>query len=237
MSLEGTFVEKGKKFAKLDEYLRENLKQAGYGGIDIRKTPTETRMIIYVERPGVAIGRGGRAIQDLTDELAQELGIDNPQIDVSEIEVPEFNASVMAEHIAFLLSRGVYFRRVGYGSLRRIMDAGARGAEIVISGKLSGDYAQEERFYDGYLKKVGESASELVSTGKAVAELPAGTVGVKVKVMPPDVSLPDEFEMEEEVEETREKPADEEGFEEESQRGDLDEDEGITLEGGSDGEA
>ncbi|KXB02803.1 30S ribosomal protein S3 [candidate division MSBL1 archaeon SCGC-AAA261F19] len=209
MSIEDIFVEKGRKRARLEEFLMENLKGAGYGGADVRRTPTGTRITLYVERPGVAIGRSGRAIHDLTDELADKLGIENPQIEVSEIDTPEFNASVMAERVAFLLSRGIYFRRAGYSTLRRIMDAGARGAEIVISGKLTGNYAREERFYDGYLKKAGERASRLVSTGHAVAKLPVGTIGVKVRIMPPGISILDESgilkeELEEAVEESDE---------------------------------
>ncbi|KXB01047.1 30S ribosomal protein S3 [candidate division MSBL1 archaeon SCGC-AAA259O05] len=211
MSIEERFIEKSLDRARLEEFLEEELEEAGYGGVDIRKTPMGTRVTLFVERPGVVIGRGGRNVQALTDKLSEEFDLDDPQIEVSEIEVPEFNASIMANRVAFLLSRGVYYRRAGYGTLRRIMDAGARGAEIVTSGKLTGDFAREERFYDGYLKKAGKSASELVSTGQAVAELPAGTVGVKVRIMPPDVQLPDEIE----VKEREEIVEEEEGVEEE----------------------
>lgn len=194
MSLGEIFIGKGLHRARLEEFLESELEEAGYGGVDIRRTPMGTRVTIHAERPGVVIGRGGRNIQELTDKLAQEFDMDNPQLEVSEIDVPEFNASIMANRVAFLLTRGSYFRRVGYGTLRRIMEAGARGAEITISGKLTGDFAREERFYDGYLKKAGESASELVDTGKDVAKLPAGTVGVKVRIMPPEAQLPDDVE-------------------------------------------
>ncbi len=151
-----------------------------------------------MERPGVVIGRGGKNVQDLTDKLSEKFDLDNPQIKVNEIEIPQLNASIMAKRVAFLLTRGMYYRKVGYGTLRRIMDAGARGVEILISGKLTGDFAREERFYDGYLKKAGDSASRFVSTGQATADLPAGTVGVKVRVMPPNVQLSDEIEIQEE---------------------------------------
>lgn len=201
MSVKEYFIEKNWNRAKLEEYLEEELEEAGYGGMDIRRTPMGTRVTLHAERPGVVIGRGGKNIQDLTERLSDKFGLENPQVEVSEIEVPEFNASIMARRVAFLLTRGVYFRRVGYGTLREIMEAGARGAEIVISGKLTGDFAREERFYDGYLKKAGEYASKVVDSGKAVAELPAGTVGVKVRIMPPDVKLPDEVEVAEEAEE------------------------------------
>ncbi|KXB08488.1 30S ribosomal protein S3 [candidate division MSBL1 archaeon SCGC-AAA382M17] len=203
MSIEEVFIEKSLDRARLEEFLKEELEQAGYGGFDIRRTPMGTRVTIHVQRPGVVIGRGGRSIRDLTEKLSQDFDMDDPQVEVSEIEDPEFNASIMANRVAYLLTRGLYFRRVGYNTLRDIMEAGARGAEILISGKLTGDYAREERFYDGYLKKAGDSASKFVSVGQAVAKLPAGTVGVKVRIMPPNVKLPDEIEVdvEEEAEE------------------------------------
>lgn len=197
MSVEENFIEGNLDRARLEEFLEEELEEAGYGGVEIRKAPMGTRVTLYVQRPGVVIGRGGRNVQDLTERLDKDFDLDDPQVEVDEIETPEFNASIMANRVAFLLTKGLYFRRVGYGTLREIMDAGARGAEIVISGKLTGDFAREERFYDGYLKKAGHSASKQVSTGQAVAELPAGTVGVKVRIMPPDVRLPDEIEVRE----------------------------------------
>lgn len=193
MPVERVFIKKGLKWAELEEFLERELEKAGYGGMELRRTPTGTRISLYVERPGLVIGRKGRSIQQLTDELGQEFGIEKPQIEVLEIDVPELSAPVMAKRVAFSLSRGRYFRRVGYGTLRRIMQAGARGAEIVISGKLRGEHARFERFYDGYLKKAGEPASKLVSTGFAVAKLKAGVLGVKVRIMPPDVKLPDEI--------------------------------------------
>lgn len=213
MSVEEVFIQKGLSRARLEEFLEEELEEAGYGGMETRRTPMGTRVTIYAERPGVVIGRGGRSIQELTETLADDFGMENPQLEVEEIDVPEFNASIMANRVSFLLTRGVYFRRVGYGTLKEIMEAGARGSEIIISGKLTGDFAREERFYDGYLKKAGEAASKLVDVGQAVAELPAGTVGVKVSIMPPGTSLPDDSvegeESEEKVEEVEEESEEE----------------------------
>ncbi len=190
MSIEKIFIKKSFSRARLEEFLENELEEAGYGGSDLNRTPMGTRITIYAERPGVVIGRGGKSVRGLTDKLETEFGIENPQIEVSEVEVPEYNAKIMANRIAFLLSRGMYFRRVGYSALQRIMDAGALGVEIIISGKLTGDYAREERFYEGYLKKAGDFAERYVSDGKAVASLPAGTVGVRVKIMPPGVEIP-----------------------------------------------
>lgn len=218
MPAERVFIKQGLKRAELEEYLEKELERAGYGGVDIRRISTGTRVALYVERPGMVIGRKGRSIKQLTDDLAQKYGVDNPQVEVVEIKVPELSAPVMARRIAFALERGIHYRRVGYTTLRRIMRAGARGVEIIISGKLSGERSRTGRFYDGYLKKAGEPALKFVSYGYAVAKLKQGTIGVRVRVMPPDVHLPDEIKLAEEkveVEPVEAKPPEAEKTEDE----------------------
>ena len=222
MPAERIFIKQGLKRAELEEYLEKELERSGYGGVDIRRIPTGTRVALYVERPGMVIGRKGRSIKQLTDELAQKYGLENPQVEVVEIKVPELSAPVMAKRIAFALERGINYRRVGYTTLRRIMRAGAKGAEIVISGKLSGERSRTGRFYDGYLKKAGEPALKFVSYGFAVAKLKPGVIGVKVRIMPPDVHLPDEIRLVEEkvdVEPAEAKPPAAEEEEEEKPEG------------------
>jgi len=198
MPAERVFIKQGLKRAELEEYIEKELERAGYGGVDIKRIPTGTRVALYVERPGMVIGRKGRSIKQLTDDLAQKYKLENPQIEVVEIKVPELSGPVMAKRIAFALERGIHYRRVGYSTLRRIMRAGARGAEIVISGKLTGERSRTGRFYDGYLKKSGEPALKFVSYGFAIAKLKPGVIGVKVRIMPPDVHLPDEIKIVEE---------------------------------------
>src|ERR1051325_11683940 len=96
---------------ELDEYLAASLKDAGYGGVDIQKTPIGTRITLYVTRPGLVIGRKGSGIKDLTSKLEQRFGLNNPQISVMEIEVPELNPQIMANRIAQLVERGTAFPR------------------------------------------------------------------------------------------------------------------------------
>jgi small subunit ribosomal protein S3 len=146
-----------------------------------------------VQRPGLVIGRKGQAIRKLTTILKTRFGLDNPQVEVNELEVPELNPNVMARSIANALERGIHFRRAAYTALRRIMEAGARGAEITISGKLTGERAKTVKFVDGYLKHCGEPAMLYVKEGYAVAAPKPGVIGVKVKIMPPGTRLPDDI--------------------------------------------
>jgi small subunit ribosomal protein S3 len=195
MPVEDRFIKMGLKRMELETFLQEELGRAGYGGVDIRRIPVGTRVAIHVERPGMVIGKKGKSINILTEELEKRFGLSNPQVEVIEIKTPEFYAPIMAKRIAFALERGIRVRRVGYMMLRRIMEAGARGVEIVIGGKIAGERKKRIRFYKGYLSKTGKPAERFISEGQAFAKLKPGVIGVKVKIMPPDVPLPDNIEI------------------------------------------
>lgn len=205
MAIERRFIEENVKNAGLDEFLASTLQRAGYGGMDLKRSPLGTRIIVRIERPGLVIGRKGKSIKRLTEQVQSQFGLENPQIEVEEIRKPELNANVMATKLADSLERGVNFRRAAYGTLRRIMEAGARGVEIVIAGKITGERARSLRFASGYLKKCGTPAIEQVFDGFAVAKKKVGVFGVSVKIMPPDAVLPDEIEFIARAEEKGEK--------------------------------
>ena len=210
MSSTKHFVEDSIKKARVDEFLWKEFERAGYGGVDITRTPLGTNIVIHAMRPGIIIGRGGTTIKNLAKILEEKFDLPNPQISVAEIEVPELNARVMASRIASALQRGVHFRRAGFWALSRIMEAGAMGAEIIISGKLRTERARSEKFRDGYLPKSGEPAIKYVRTAVTHVQLKPGIFGVKVSIMPPNVKLPDQIEfLEEEVEEISEEPVEE----------------------------
>ncbi|RLG06765.1 MAG: 30S ribosomal protein S3 [Thaumarchaeota archaeon] len=181
------------KKAEIYEYLAEKLKDAGFGGVDIAFTPMGTRVTIYAMRPGRVIGPRGRTIKEISEELEKRFGVENPNVTVAEIEVPELNPQVMAYRIAQALQRGVRHRRVAFWALRRIMDAGARGVEIEISGKLTSARHRTEKFTAGIMPKSGDPALKYVKIGKASVLLKPGVYGVKVKIFPPDAPMPEEI--------------------------------------------
>lgn len=193
MSTVRQILEKRRKKTEVEEYLAEKLKDAGFGGVDIVFTPIGTRVTIYAMHPGRVIGSRGRTIKEISDVLASRFGIENPNVTVAEIEVPELNPYVMAYRIAQAIERGVRHRRVAFWALRRIMDAGARGVEIEISGKLTSARARTEKYSAGFIPKSGEYALKYVRIGKASILLKTGIYGVKVKIYPPDAPLPEEL--------------------------------------------
>jgi small subunit ribosomal protein S3 len=193
--IERIFVEEGIKKVRMDEYFRTELERAGYGGMDIKRTPMGTQITVNVEKPGMIIGKDGRRIKRLTEEIVRRQELDNPQIDVQPIAVPELNAQLMANRLAKLIERGWHFRRAGRSTLQRIMDRGALGCEITMSGKLKGPRGRMEKMVAGYIKHCGSIAEEIVEKGYAIAHKKAGVIGVRVWIVRPDSGIPDTFSM------------------------------------------
>jgi len=208
MSIVKRFITESIKKTEIDEFLQKKLERAGYGGVDLSKTPLGTHVVIYAMRPGIVIGRGGETIKDLATTLEENFKLANPQISVSEIEVPEFNAYVIASRVASALQRGVHFRRAGFWALNQVMEAGALGAEIVISGKLRTERARFEKFRAGYFPRCGDPALTYMKKAEAHVQLKPGIIGVRVKIMPPDAQFPDKIRIIQELppEEIAEKP-------------------------------
>jgi small subunit ribosomal protein S3 len=189
------FVSKAKERAEIDEFLQKKLEKAGYGGVNIAETPLGTHIVIYAMRPGLVIGRSGETIRELAKTLEEKFGVSNPQISVSEIEVPELNPYIVATRIASALERGVHFRRAGFWALNQVMEAGALGVEIIISGKLRTERARYEKFRAGYLPKCGDPAMKYMRKAEVHVQLKPGIYGVKVRIMPPDAKFPDKLEI------------------------------------------
>ena len=190
MSAVKYFIDQNSRRLKIDEFLARELNSAGYGGVEIRKMPMKTEVIIHASRPGVVIGRRGSKIRELTEILESEFGVQNVQVEVSEIENPWLNAQVMASRLARQLERGVRFRRMAYWILRRVMRAGALGCEIIVKGKLSSRRARYQKFKQATVAKTGEPADLFVDEADDIAILKPGVIGVKVRIMRPDAKLP-----------------------------------------------
>jgi small subunit ribosomal protein S3 len=195
MADEQQFIHDGIQRTKIDEFFHEELSRAGYGGMDVAKTPMGTQIQLKAEKPGMVIGKGGKNIRKITTQLEERFDLDDPQIDVQEVDEPDLNAQIVADRLANALERGWYFRKAGHTTIDRIMDSGALGAEIVLSGKVTGARSRVEKFNRGYIKHNGEPADEIVDRGTGVAVMKLGTIGVQVRIIPPNAKLPDDFEV------------------------------------------
>lgn len=178
----------------LKDYLREAIKDAGFSHAEISKTPVGTRVALHVTRPGIVIGRKGSGIRALTDKLASDFGLKNPQISVVEIEKPELAPSVMCNRMASHLERGTAFRRATMWTLKQIMEGGAMGVQITISGKLRGDRSAFEKHTQGILPRAGHHAEIVVDEDIAHVQTAMGLIGIRIRIARKERLVP-EFEM------------------------------------------
>ncbi|MCK4701974.1 30S ribosomal protein S3, partial [Candidatus Bathyarchaeota archaeon] len=137
------------------------------------------------------------AIKAASLRLETELGLPNPQITVVEVEVPEMNPQIMASRIANALERGVHFRRAIFWSLRRIMDSGAIGCEILLKGPLRSQRSRFEKVVEGYVPKSGDPALTYVRHATMHVKMKRGVLGVTVSIVPPDAKFPDKVNLDE----------------------------------------
>lgn len=185
------FISEAKSKAELDEFLREYLKDAGYSGVKVIRTPLGTSISIFVSRPGIVIGPGGRNIRELGEVLESTFGIKNPDIGVVEVENLFLEPQIVASRICDALEKGVRYRKAIRWALKRVMDSGALGVQIKVAGKLSSDRARFVKFTVGYMPSAGEPAIKNVKVATKNVLLPQGLIGVKVKILPPGMKFPD----------------------------------------------
>jgi len=183
----------------LKDYLREAIKDAGFSHAEISKTPTGTRVALHVTRPGIVIGRKGSGIRELTEKLASEFGLKNPQISVNEIEKPDLSPSVMCNRMASHLERGTAFRRATMWTIKQIMEGGAMGVQITISGKLRGDRSAFEKHTAGSLPRAGHHADVIVDEDIAHVNTKRGLIGIRIRIAIKEKLVP-EFELRKEKE-------------------------------------
>ncbi len=200
--IERKFVAQKFKEFQIQEYITQNLENVGHSHTRMVKTPLGEKIIIYASRPGLIVGRKGQNIKQLTKTLKKRFGLENPQIEISEVENPSLDAQIVAEKIVDSLEKfgSEKFKAIGHKIMAEVMRAGGLGIEIVVSGKVPSARAKSWRFYSGYLKKCGDIAIMGVRKANVQAQLKTGIVGVKVKIMPPDIKLPDDIEIVEQKE-------------------------------------
>jgi small subunit ribosomal protein S3 len=218
--IERKFVAERMKEFQIQEFVTKSLKNVGHSHTKVLRTPLGEKIIIFASRPGLVVGRKGENIKKLTTTLKKKFSLENPQIEISEVERMFLDAQIVAELIASTLERfgSQKFKGVGHKMMSDIMNSGALGVEIIISGKIPGARAKRWRFYQGYLKKCGDVVMG-VSSAYTCAQLKSGSVGIQVRIMPPDLELPDKVIFkEEQAEEKKEEPKKEEKAEEKKEK-------------------
>lgn len=186
------FIDRNVERHLVREFLLKRTERAGFGGLEFQRTPEGTKVTLHAERVGMVIGRKGKIINELQARLQNDFNLENPRLEVAEIENPALNAQVMASKIASALERGWYFRRAGHSTALNIMEAGAKGCLVVVSGKLTGSRNRTQKFQMGHIKYCGDTALQFMDVGFAVAVKKLGTIGCTVAIMRPGSKLPHE---------------------------------------------
>ncbi len=194
MSHEKIVAQHIKEF-EIQEYVKSTLKRVGYSHCKLVLTPLGEKVVIYASRPGLIVGKRGQSIKQLTNTLKKRFNLQNPQIEINEVTDPNLDPTIIAERIANSLEKfGIArFKGIGHKAMEDVMAAGAYGIELIFSGKIPSSRAKRWRFNQGYLKKSGDIAVNKVRKAYTTAELKTGTVGLQVRIMTPDIQLPDDI--------------------------------------------
>jgi len=199
--IEKEIVAKNMREYAIHEYMAKELPKACYSKIELKKTPLGEKIIIHTSRPGLVVGKKGANIQRITETLKDKFKMENPQVEISEIQKPNLDPKSVAERILSSFERfgPKRFKSIGYSALQDIIDAGATGAEIIISGRgVPSKRSKTWRFFAGHLKKSGNISLNYTKRSLVVAELKSGAIGIKVNILTSDVILPDEIKLKDE---------------------------------------
>lgn len=178
---------------KIRDALMERLKLAGVVSVEIERLPKSMVIIMNVARPGVVIGRGGSGIEDVKKHITKiitqvrgskpkDLKID---LKVQEVKNTELSAHLVASRIASELERRMPHRRVVSKTMDRVMQSGARGIKIVLSGRIAGaDISRREKFHMGSIP--AQTLREDIDYSQVPANGIRGYIGVKVWIHKPE---------------------------------------------------
>lgn len=173
---------------KIRRFLLDKLKMAGIVDVEIERLPKTMTIIITVSRPGVVIGRGGSGLEDLKKQVLDLIStngrsVKDLKIDfkINETKDPELSAYLVATRIASDLERRMSHRRVVTKAMERVMQAGALGVKVILSGRIEGaDISRVEKFH------LGSVPTQTLRENIDYAQVPAlpkkGYVGVKVYI-------------------------------------------------------
>merc|ERR1711981_31515 len=180
------FVRDGLFKAELDEFFKRELAEDGYSGVIVRKSKT-CEVIIIATRPSQVLGEKTRRIRELTSIVNKRWGHEQGQIDlyVERVANRGLSAVAQAESLRYKLLGGLVVRRAAYGVLRFVMENGAKGCQVVISGKLSQARAKVMKFEQGYMISTGEPKKMFVDTCVRSVLMRQGVLGIKVNILKP----------------------------------------------------
>jgi small subunit ribosomal protein S3e len=187
LSTKRKFVADGVFYSELNELLTRELAEDGYAGVEVRTTPHRTEIIIRATRTQNVLGEKGQRIRELTSVVQKRFDFADGAVELyaERVQNRGLCAQAQAESLKFKLLGGLAVRRACYGVVRFVMEASAKGCEVIVSGKLRGQRAKAMKFGDGYMIKTGHAGQVYTDVAVRHVMMRQGVVGIKVQIMLP----------------------------------------------------
>jgi len=195
LSQKKKLVKEGLFYAELNEFLRRRYSDVGYDSVEIRGLTNHQEIIIKSTKTKEILGEKGLTLRQSQKLVQKRFKLADGSVDfyAEKLDKRGLSARAQAQSIRFKLISGLAVRRACYGVLRFIKENGAKGVQIIVSGKLRGQRAKAMKFKDGYMISSGEAVNEYISEAVEHVPLRQGTIGVRVTIMraPEGQELPD----------------------------------------------
>jgi small subunit ribosomal protein S3e len=195
LSKKRKLVRDGVYYAELYEFLKRELAEDGFAGVTKKVTPTRTEIIIQATKTKEVVGEGNKRIRELTSLIAQRFKYQPEKLAlfVDRVKVRGLSAMAQTESLRFKLLQQLPIRRAAMGIIRYVLESGAKGCEVIVSGKIRGQRGKTMKFRDGYMVKSGDARRQFVDECVRHVYLRAGCIGVQVRIMLPPEQQPGKF--------------------------------------------
>jgi small subunit ribosomal protein S3e len=167
--------------------LQRELSEEGYAGVEVRMAPGRIELIVRATRTQNVLGEKGRRVRELIAVIQKRFKFTEGSVDLfaERVENRGLCAAAQCESLKFKLLGGLAVRRACYGILRFVMESGAKGCEVIVSGKLRAQRAKSMKFTDGFMIHAGQPAQDYIESAVRHVLLRQGVLGLKVKIMLP----------------------------------------------------
>lgn len=168
---------------KIRDFVQKKLYSAGIVATRIERSVKKIKLILVVSRPGLVIGRGGKELEalkkDIVKLIASKTGKQNVDIQVEEFKHADLSAKLIAEKIAFQLTKRMPYRRVVLSSMEKTMQSGAKGIKVILGGRINGaEISRSEKFSQG--KVPLSTIKSKIDYAECPSLTRSGYIGVKV---------------------------------------------------------
>ncbi|PIA19557.1 ribosomal protein S3 [Coemansia reversa NRRL 1564] len=179
------FVADGVFYAELNEFFQRELANDGYSGCEVRVTPTHTNIIVRATHTQEILGVNNRRIRMLTSIVQKRFNFPEGTVELfaEKVTARGLCAVAQCESLKFKLLQGLAVRRAAYSVVRYVMESGAKGCEVIVSGKLRAARAKSMKFSEGFMLHSGNPAKEHIDLAVRHVEMKQGVLGIKVKIM------------------------------------------------------